>query len=452
MNEGNRSADRQILIFALVRRGHELELELRRDFAACQAEQDAMANEDNPINRMQEWLQAHCPVNNCALLWRGEDEARGSGFRVRIVLVNTGPASDQDMRMPWSAVLSRKMDAKKDAARVCLEYLIENGLFPHDPSRVPLAVGVVGCGGGGGSGVGVSGSDAVLPDLVDLLDVEAVIMRPEPTGAGYSASRGHSDESEDDEEVPQVVPRMTTMGSSSRAPPPGPLPPANLGLLGEEYALQWLSSQPWVAPGSVSWENALVQAATRDIRCLPIRPPGRSHVEVKTRWRRFKKAGASRAQRARLLNPEDDYMLLIVGFFENLYPPEGTAARPPSIRILPNARWEDMEIGCSWCNDGFVWSVAEQQSSGAERPHAQRPPALCRPCSTKLDRTGGKLRASCEDCGKPWVYEAGEQKFIEKKGLSHPKRCKLCRSQAKAKRVLEESLLSERRVRDTPGW
>ena len=44
-----------------------------------------MAAENNHINRMQEWLQAHCPVNNCSLLWRGEDEARGAGFRVESI-------------------------------------------------------------------------------------------------------------------------------------------------------------------------------------------------------------------------------------------------------------------------------------------------------------------------------------------------------------------------------
>jgi hypothetical protein len=80
-----------------------------------------MASEQNHINRMQEWLQAHCPVNNCKLLWRDEHEDVGGCFRVRIILVNTGTSSDKDMQMPWSDAFVRRMDAKKDAARLCLQ-------------------------------------------------------------------------------------------------------------------------------------------------------------------------------------------------------------------------------------------------------------------------------------------------------------------------------------------
>ena len=103
-----------------------------------------MASEHNHINKMQEWLQANCPVNNCVLLWRAEDENTRSGFRVCIVLVNTGLSSNEDMRMPWSGSFPRKMEAKKDAARVCLKYLLEHHLYPHDAARVPLAVAVTG--------------------------------------------------------------------------------------------------------------------------------------------------------------------------------------------------------------------------------------------------------------------------------------------------------------------
>jgi hypothetical protein len=123
----------------------------------------------NHINRMQEWLQAHCPVSNCKVLWRHEEDGKNVGhFRVRIILVNTGPSSDEDMIMQWSEKFVRKMDAKKDAARVCLQYLLEKQLYPHDPSlekqlyphdpsRLPLAVASIATTGGGGGSASATG-------------------------------------------------------------------------------------------------------------------------------------------------------------------------------------------------------------------------------------------------------------------------------------------------------
>ena len=37
----------------------------------------------------------------------------------------------------------------------------------------------------------------------------------------------------------------------------------------------------------------------------------------------------------------------------------------------------------------------------------------------------------CKDCGKDFTLSAGEQKFYEEKGLSHPIRCKDCRLKRK---------------------
>jgi hypothetical protein len=400
-----------------------------------------MASEQNHINRMQEWLQAHCPVNNCKLLWRDEHEDVGGCFRVRIILVNTGTSSDKDMQMPWSDAFVRRMDAKKDAARLCLQSLLRAQLFPHDPTKVPLAVALIGVGGGGGDEGDRSsapGPELILPDLAPnnpfgLLSVDPVIMTPVATGG---AGQILDDHSEDDEDDKADLRRMTAIKSSSSTAPvsaaPQSLPPANLGKLGEQYALAWLAAQPWVVPGSVRWENTSAQAATRDITCLPKGSPGRAHIEVKTRWRRFRKAGASRAQRERLLDPEDDYMLLILGFFENMYPSDDTPPKPPCIRILPNVKWEDQTVTCVWCDHAFAWSVAEQQASGAVRPNMDKPPELCAPCLSKLKckRTGGELR-KCVSCHKTWVYEVGEQRFLEKKGYSDPKRCKPCRAQAR---------------------
>ena len=77
----------------------------------------------------------------------------------------------------------------------------------------------------------------------------------------------------------------------------------------------------------------------------------------------------------------------------------------------------------------------ERRGAASERcckPNMDKPPELCAPCLSKLKckRTGGELR-KCVSCHKTWVYEVGEQRFLEKKGYSDPKRCKPCRAQAR---------------------
>ena len=150
-----------------------------------------MACEDNDINRMQELLQARCPVGRCEVLWRHEERAAFGGFEVRIVLTNTGLSSDADMPMPWSAAYVRKMDAKKAAARICLEHLEQTGAHPHDPSQLALAVGIS-AGASTGGGGGAAGVEATLPALQGLLDVTAVIMTPVASGDGSATGNATS--------------------------------------------------------------------------------------------------------------------------------------------------------------------------------------------------------------------------------------------------------------------
>ena len=33
----------------------------------------------------------------------------------------------------------------------------------------------------------------------------------------------------------------------------------------------------------------------------------------------------------------------------------------------------------------------------------------------------------CSECGEPFIWTAGEQRFYDKNGLHQPKRCKPCR-------------------------
>ncbi|HOZ54280.1 MAG TPA: zinc-ribbon domain-containing protein [Bacilli bacterium] len=45
------------------------------------------------------------------------------------------------------------------------------------------------------------------------------------------------------------------------------------------------------------------------------------------------------------------------------------------------------------------------------------------------------ITLTCKDCGKEFVFTAGEQKFYDEKGFTNqPQRCKECRDAKKANR------------------
>ncbi|MBU1089462.1 zinc-ribbon domain containing protein [Patescibacteria group bacterium] len=45
---------------------------------------------------------------------------------------------------------------------------------------------------------------------------------------------------------------------------------------------------------------------------------------------------------------------------------------------------------------------------------------------------GGDKTLTCEECGKDFIFTAGEQEFYEEKGFTPPKRCPDCRAAKKA--------------------
>lgn len=50
----------------------------------------------------------------------------------------------------------------------------------------------------------------------------------------------------------------------------------------------------------------------------------------------------------------------------------------------------------------------------------------------------------CQDCGKEFVFTAGEQEFYKAKGFDNePKRCKECREKRKAARRSREEAAAE---------
>ena len=315
--------------------------------------------ENNSVNRMQEHLQAICPVSGCPP-WRYDERGDTDRWKVRIVLEQCGPRGDQDTPMPWSPPCGKKKDAKKAAARLCLESLIASGDRPHDPAHVrPLAVGLAhraaaaGAGaaraGAAGAAGGAAAAPAVLPTLdAALLGAAAVECTARAAGQSSGWRQGVAAEpqpeaaagggSDSDAEDP-----VTSMGDSDEAggaagPPGGHVPP-NLGQLGEEYAVGWFRHRGF----TVRWLNGEGEqqqdhdletwAGSSSTSSSSSNTTAPRLVEVKTRWR-GSKAAMSRRQRARLLDPADDYVLLIIGEARRLF--EAPASQP-YVRIFTPA-------------------------------------------------------------------------------------------------------------------
>ena len=48
------------------------------------------------------------------------------------------------------------------------------------------------------------------------------------------------------------------------------------------------------------------------------------------------------------------------------------------------------------------------------------------------------IELDCRDCGIPFVWNAGEQRFYAERQISQPKRCKECRIRKKASYAMAE--------------
>lgn len=63
----------------------------------------------------------------------------------------------------------------------------------------------------------------------------------------------------------------------------------------------------------------------------------------------------------------------------------------------------------------------QEASAQSEAPAEEAAPAA-----------DGDKSLPCEECGKDFVFTAGEQEFYEEKGFTPPKRCQECRAAKKA--------------------
>ena len=315
----------------------------------------------NYINEMQEHLQAGAPALGCRpeMLWKWDvDRLNEQSFRFRVVLLHTVDPSGT-WTMPWGEGCVGKKLAKQDAARRALVELRRTHSQPHDASSIPLAVAVAARSSGVGS-VETGFNDlaiveaATLPELDDdLLGIIPVVCSARQRGVHITAEAGAttlgeylltfgpsigSGDGDGDGDGggggggSLTRPSRAHRAIFSTAPP-------NLGKLGEEFAAAWLRRQPFVAPESVRWLNCDNDAAEdHDLECEPLADPGRRHIEVKTRWRKCRHTMSSR-QLQRLLDPDDDYMLLVVGNFYRVFDDKGPF-NLPDIRVLhsPNSR------------------------------------------------------------------------------------------------------------------
>jgi hypothetical protein len=301
---------------------------------------------------------------------------------------------------------------------------------------------LTGSGGGGGGGSPNNSYISTLPDLSSgLLDAQVVVILP--IGQKMEKHVKDSDpdedsESENDEEL-LVKLRQPKVQSNQE-----PAPPQNLGELGEKWAFEWLQKQEWVKPGSLVWLNENGEAhEDHDFECVSLKSPGRNHIEVKTRWCRFKRTAASARQQERVINPDDDYMLMVVGFFENMFQSE---PKPPLVRLLPNAKWEDKKLNCKLCQKSHIWSIKWQKKSGIARVlNRQKWPWYCRGCFIKMKiRKEVKMKAMeaekigekvCIDCKKVWIYTEVEYEFIKQHDFKAPRRCIQCRKMKRKEKV-----------------
>jgi hypothetical protein len=314
----------------------------------------------NYRNLLQEHLQQLAPNRGFhpeQLYHIEEDRVGEQCFRARVVLINVGAGAITNHRQqfPWSGVYRVLMEAKQDASRRALESLLSTGEQPHDPTCSAVAISTSSGGSGGGGGRGEVGMSRQLPESADGLFPLGIVMDSRDTTSQSSPhfmtdgdSKSDSESNSDSDSMPLYPAEVAAAAASSSE---AALEcPNNLGRLGEEYAMKWLSHQGWTGshgaadpePVTFTWCNEEQEAGQAHDIEASVKPnhPGRRFIEVKTHWRTQKRK-ISPAQRNRLVDPEESFMILFISHFRNLFmdPP-----RNPTIQIFPNKQRATMKV------------------------------------------------------------------------------------------------------------
>ncbi len=84
-------------------------------------------------------------------------------------------------------------------------------------------------------------------------------------------------------------------------------------------------------------------------------------------------------------------------------------------------------------DDAAAASDEAQKPEETSQEEAQQPEASAEEAQPATEEaSAGDKTLSCEECGKDFIFTAGEQEFYEEKGFTPPKRCPECRAAKKA--------------------
>lgn len=297
----------------------------------------------NYINELQEFLQQGAPLLGCRpeqLYDISSKEVCLGRFKSQVILLNIEKG---DKYCGWSHEYSNKKDSRQDAARIALKEL--GNQYPHRPdSRASINVNIK-----TNSSSNSTNQTELKREMewkeeylhllsscnVTLLAPNVLHKSLTPNEKPIYDIREEKEvaaDEDDDEEDGEANDCMKNSQNNEA--------PINLGKLGEKFAYEWLQKQLWVE--SALWLNQDEESnEPYDIVCHFQGHPdiGRKYIEVKTRWRNFKRTSVSSNQAARLSHNDSDYMLLVIGDFRRILNSES-----PLIRCLPNVLCKVIEI------------------------------------------------------------------------------------------------------------
>ena len=108
------------------------------------------------------------------------------------------------------------------------------------------------------------------------------------------------------------------------------------------------------------------------------------------------------------------------------FPENGSSRR---VKTFPIAIFNRKVLTPFFMSDEQTTPADDAANPPAEE--AAQPEEVAQPEETQA-ASGGDKTLNCEECGKDFIFTAGEQEFYEEKGFTPPKRCPECRAAKKA--------------------